>query len=155
MHFATTEPPAIDEAGLNEFIGAGRWRATSSDSARPSHRGDLSGRAARQFQAELACFLQQFRAAAHRAQVGACWRSQSIKTLLAVRANPTVQCDARIGPLAAIWMDMRLASQFAHQLPTFSWTQARIRRGNNCITGQGDGFTWFSAHKHLRVQFRG
>src|SRR5205823_9581967 len=73
-------------------------------------------------------------------------------TLLAVRADPAIERDARIGPLAAIWMGIRLAGQLAHQLATFSWSKARVgRRGDHGIAEQGDGFAWIGAHEYLRV----
>src|SRR6266536_4213717 len=111
------------------------------------NRGDRSGGTRWQLQSELAGFLQQLRVTTHRAEVGAWWRTQSIETLLAIGANPAIERAAGIGPLAAIWMGMRLAGQFAHQLATFSRSQAWVRRGgDHRVTEQGDSFAWISAH---------
>src|SRR5215472_16579664 len=101
------------------------------------NRGDLSGRPAWQLQPQLAGFLQQLRVATLCAEIGAWWRTQSIKALLAVGANPAIERAAGIGPLAAIWMGMRLAGQVTHQLATFSLSEARVRRGgDHCVTEQ-------------------
>src|SRR6266849_6286408 len=95
------------------------------------NRGNLRGRPSRQFYPQLAGLLQQIRMTTHRAEIGPWWRTQSIETLLAVRANPAIERDARIGPLAAIWMCMGLAGQLAHRLATFSWSQPRVGRGGD------------------------
>jgi hypothetical protein len=111
------------------------------------NRADLRGGACRQLQSQLAGFLQQVRVAAHRAKIGTRRRAQSVETLLAVRANPAIERDARIGPLAAIWMFVGLRGQFAHQLSTFSWTEPWVRRGgDHRITEEGDRFTRISGH---------
>src|ERR1700694_2191473 len=118
--------------------------------SRFENRGNLSGRASRHFHSQLASCLQQLRVPTHRAEIGAWWRTQSVQTLLAVRADPAIERDARIGPLAAIWMGVGLGGQLAHQVATFSWSKARVRRGgDHGIAEQGDGFAWIGAYEHL------
>src|SRR4029453_13971848 len=93
------------------------------------------------------------RMATHRAEIGAWWWTQSVETLFAVRADPAIERDARIGPLAAIWMGVGLCGQFAPQLATFGWTQARVRRPrDNGVAEESSSFTRISGHEHLRVQ---
>src|SRR5260370_23730455 len=112
------------------------------------NRGDLSGGTCWQLQSELAGLLQQLRVATHRAEVGAWWRTQTIQTLLAVGANPAIERAAGIGPLAAIWMVMRLAGPLRHQLATFSRREAPVRcGGDHRVTEQGDSFAGISAHE--------
>ena len=112
------------------------------------NRGDLSGGTRWQLQPKLAGFLQQLRVPTHRAEVGARWRTQSIETLLVVGADPAIERAAGIGPVAAVWMGMRLAGQPAHQLATFSRSEARVcRGGDHRVTEQGDSFAWISAHE--------
>src|SRR6266702_1245807 len=95
------------------------------------NRSDLRSGARRQFQAQLAGLRQQLRVATHGAEVGARRWPQSVETLLAVRANPAIEGDARIGPLTAIRMFVGLRGQFAHQLATFSWAEPWVRRGGD------------------------
>src|SRR5713101_1831749 len=115
------------------------------------NRGNLSRGATRQFQAELAGFLQQLRVATHDAQIGAQWWTEPVEAMLAIGADPAIERHARIGPLAAIWMLVRLVSELAHQAATFGRCEPWVRHfANNTETEQSQVFAWI-AHTHLRV----
>src|SRR5205823_11855879 len=83
------------------------------------NRADLDCRASRQFQAELAGFLQEFGMATHDAEIGARWWTQPVEPMLAISADPAIEGHARVSPLTAIWMFVGLVRQLAHQVAAF------------------------------------
>src|SRR5260370_40421270 len=78
------------------------------------NRGNLSRGATRQFQAELAGFLQQLRVATHDAQFGALLWTEPVEAMLAIGAVTDIARHARTGILAAIWIVVRLCSETVH-----------------------------------------
>src|SRR5947209_1328780 len=114
------------------------------------NRADLDCRASRQFQAELAGFLQEFGMATHDAEIGARWWTQPVEPMLAISADPAIEGHARVSPLTAIWMFVGLVRQLAHQVAAFGRCEPRVDRfTDDAKAQQGDVFAWISAHEHL------
>ncbi|HEY8951427.1 MAG TPA: hypothetical protein VIP78_02570 [Candidatus Dormibacteraeota bacterium] len=113
-------------------------------------RADLSGRASRQFLAQLAGLLEQFGMAAYDAEIGARWWTESVEAMLAIGADPAIERHARVGPATAIWVFVGLIGQLADQVAAFGRGEPRVCGfADDAKSQQGEVFAWISAHEHL------
>src|SRR5438128_1516048 len=100
---------------------------------------NLSGRASRQLDPQGAHLVKELGVAADGAQVSTRVGLEAIQALLAIGANPAVECAARVLPLAAVGMLVQLARQLAHQLPAVGGTEPWTNGfGNDAVAEQGD-----------------
>ena len=91
-------------------------------------RADLDCGASRQFQTQLAGFLEEFRMATNDAKIGTWWRPQTFQPTLAIGADPAIQRHPRVGPATAIGMFEGLVRQLAYQVAALGRREPRIDR---------------------------
>ena len=85
--------------------------------------------------------------AAYDAEIGAWWWTESVETMLAIRADPAIERHARVGPATAIWVFIGVTGQFAYQVAALGRGEPRVHRfADDAEAEQGDVFAWICAH---------
>src|SRR5258708_6174469 len=81
------------------------------------------------------------------AQVRTRVRFETVQALLAVGANPAIECAARVLTLRAIRVLVQLARQFAHEPAALGGTEPRTNGGgDDAVAEQRGGFGRLGGH---------